>query len=200
MKLIARKLILNGITLAMLVAVFPLAAEEIAGDWRRSDGGWGGVKMFRFETSALKGRFVAGDQRKLPRGYARHGLRGLVLQPGGWDPHPPVGKVGGKRRHQGMLNLYRVYSATESFGALRDEDADIEEASDGATLTWPANDERPVTISATWKISGPGQIDLKIVVDPKRDIENFEIHPGELCGLGSIEGDILGEGWFACFQ
>ena len=113
MKLIARKLILNGITLAMLVAVFPLAAEEIAGDWRRSDGGWGGVKMFRFETSALKGRFVAGDQRKLPRGYARHGLRGLVLQPGGWDPHPPVGKVGGKRRHHGMLNLYRVYSATE---------------------------------------------------------------------------------------
>ena len=191
MKLIARKLILNGITLAMLVAVFPLAAEEIAGDWHRSDGGWGGVKMFRFETSALKGRFVAGDQRKLPRGYARHGLRGLVLQPGGWDPHPPVGKVGGKRRHHGMLNLYRVYSATESFGALRDEDADIEEASDGATLTWPANDERPVTISATWKISGPAQIDLKIVVDPKRDIENFEILLANYVALDLLKGIYL---------
>ena len=128
MNSITRKRPLPCIALAILGAVFPIAAEEVTGSWHTS----GGVQMFQFETSALKGRFIAGDQRELPRGYARHGLRGLTLQPAGRDPHPPVGKVGGKRRHQGMLNLYRVYSATESFGALRDEDADIEEAADGA--------------------------------------------------------------------
>ena len=184
MKSTFQKQILVSIALAVLGIVFPIAAAEVTGDWRTS----GGVQMFRFETSALKGRFIAGDQRELPRGYARHGLRGLVLQPSGKDPHPPTGKVGGKRRHRGMLNLYRVYSATESFGALRDEDADIEEKADGATLTWPAIDQRPATISATWKITGPAQIDLKIVVDPQRDIANFEILLANYVALDMSKG------------
>jgi hypothetical protein len=184
MKSIFQKRILPCITAAVLGVVFSNTAAEVTGEWRSS----GGVQRLHFETPALKGRFVAGDERELPRGYARHGLRGLVLQPSGKDPHPPVGKVGGKRRHQGMLNLYRVYSATESFGALRDEDADIQEKADGATLTWPANDQRPATISATWKITGPAQIDLKIVVDPQRDIENFEILLANYVALDLVKG------------
>lgn len=187
MNSILRKRILSCIALAMLGAVFSIAAEEGSGDWHTSDG----VQMFQFETSALQGKFIAGDQRELPRGYARHGLRDLLLQPSGRDPHAPSGEVGGKRRHAGMLNLYRVYSATESFGALRDEDADIEQSPDGATLTWPANDERPVTISATWKISGPAQIDLKIVADPQRDIENFEILLANYVALDLFKGIYL---------
>ena len=159
-------------------------SPKLTGSWSTSDG----IQAFQFETSALKGSFIAGDQRDLPRGYARHGLRGLVLQPSGKDPHPPVGKVGGKRRHHGMLNLYRVYSATESFGALRDENANIEQAAAGAILSWPATERRPVAVSATWKITGPTQIDLTIAVDPKRDIENFEILLANYVALDLFKG------------
>lgn len=189
MRSIFEKRILPCIASAVLGVVFSNTAAEVTGEWRSS----GGVQRLHFETPALKGRFVAGDERELPRGYARHGLRGLVLQPSGKDPHSPSGKVGGKRRHQGMLNLYRVYSATESFGALRDEDADIQEAADGATLTWPANDRRPAAISATWKITGPAQIDLKIVVNPEKDIENFEILLANYVALNLSKGIYVGK-------
>ena len=130
---------------------------------------------FHFETPVLRGVFVAHDNRDLGKGFGRHGLRGLTYR--GHDLHAPEGPVGAKRRHQGLLNLYRVYGGEETFGSLRDDEAKVETLENGARLTWPASETRPVEISATWTLSGPAQIDVSLSATPTRDITNFEILP-----------------------
>jgi hypothetical protein len=47
----------------------------------------------------------------------------------------------------------------------------------GARLTWPASDVRPVTISGTWRVTGPAQFDLVIEATPTKKIINFEVLP-----------------------
>jgi hypothetical protein len=133
------------------------------------------VEMLHFDTGLMQGTFVARDGRELAKGFGRHGIRGLTYK--GHDLNAPEPPVGGRRRHQGILNLYRVYSAMESLGALRDDQAEVEQLENGARLTWPASDSRPVTITGTWLLTGPAQIDLLVEARPSRTIENFEILP-----------------------
>ncbi|MEM9282111.1 MAG: hypothetical protein AAGA96_09810, partial [Verrucomicrobiota bacterium] len=147
------------------------ANNEWHTEWEHDDS----FDAFHFETPVLKGTFIAHDKRELGKGYGRHGLRDMSFK--GHDLNAPEGEVGAKRRHQGLLNLYRVYSATETFGSLRDDEAKIETMETGARLTWAASEERPAEISATWILSGPSQIDLVITATPTRDITNFEILP-----------------------
>ncbi|MEM7143573.1 MAG: hypothetical protein AAF591_00470 [Verrucomicrobiota bacterium] len=143
------------------------------GEWRVEDG----VEAFHFETPELKGMIVGRDERELGKGYGKHGIRGLVHVPTGSDLSAPEGPVGAKRRHQGMVNLYRVYGATETLGALRDDQAEVERLEDGARLIWAPTEERPVAVTATWRVTGPGQIDVEMVAVPERAIENFEVLP-----------------------
>ncbi len=75
------------------------------------------------------------------------------------------------------MNLYRVYSSTESFGSLRDDQAQLERLEEGARLTWSASEDRPVAISGTWRITGPAQFDLLIEATTTKPIRNFEILP-----------------------
>ena len=123
----------------------------------------------------MEGVFVGHDKRELAKGFGKHGIRGLTYL--GRDLSAPEPPVGGRRRHQGILNLYRVYSATESFGALRDDQAEVEQLKNGARLTWSASDERPVTITGTWTLTGPAQFDLLVEANPTKAIRNFEILP-----------------------
>ncbi len=132
-------------------------------------------EALKFETPLLTGTFVAHDKRELGKGFGRHGLRNMSYK--GHDLNAPESAVGAKRRHQGLLNLYRVYSATETFGALRDDAAQVTQLKNGARLTWPASETRPVDISATWTLTGPAQIDVYLEATPTRDITNFEILP-----------------------
>ena len=157
----------------ILLALLPgaMVTAEIEVNWETQEG----IRALHFESEKLTGKFVAQDSRKLPKGYAKHGLRELKFVPTGKNPHAPESKVGSRRRHQGMMNLYRVYSATETLGSLRDDPAEVEELPDGAKLTWPASEKRPAKISATWRISGPAQIDLTIEAEPEKDLKNFEI-------------------------
>ena len=76
------------------------------------------------------------------------------------------------RRHQGHLNLYRVYAGQETFGSLRDDLADLKHLPDGAQLTWPASGKRPVAVTASWRLTGPAQIDLEL----KRKTKIFLYH------------------------
>lgn len=169
--------------------------EPVAGEWKVEEG----VEAFYFETPELEGMIVGRDERELGKGYGKHGLRSLVHQPTGFDLHAPEGPVGAKRRHQGMMNLYRVYGARETFGALRDDQAEVEQLKDGARLTWAATEERPVKVMATWRVTGPAQIDLEVVAVPERVIENFEILPATyvdvlmekgMYAVGDGEGDV----------
>ncbi|MDA0349683.1 MAG: hypothetical protein O3C43_18390 [Verrucomicrobia bacterium] len=139
--------------------------------WRTEDS----IEALHFETAWMSGMLVANDGRDLAKGFGKHGIRGLTFK--GHDLSAPEPPVGGRRRHQGILNLYRVYSSTESFGSLRDEQAQVERLDDGARLTWPASDERPVTISGSWRITGIAQFDLLVEATPTRKISNFEILP-----------------------
>jgi hypothetical protein len=129
-----------------------------------------------FKTPQLTGRFVARDERPEFKGSG-HGFRWLVFGPTGRDLHPDEGPIATHRRHRGALGMYRVYSKTKALASLRDIIAEVQQHPDGATLTWPATDERPVRISARWRISGPAQLDCEIQAVPTQDIEKFEILP-----------------------
>lgn len=91
------------------------------------------------------------------------------------------------RRHQGHLNLYRVYAGQETFGSLRDDLADLKHLPDGAQLTWPASGKRPVAVTASWRLTGPAQIDLELKATPTRDLNNFEILPASYCPVNMVK-------------
>jgi hypothetical protein len=155
------------------LAYLSLLSSAVANEqtWRTLDS----IEALHFDTEVMKGMFVARDGRDLAKGFGLHGIRDLTYK--GHDLSAPEPPVGGRRRHQGILNLYRVYSATESFGALRDDQAEVEQLENGARLTWPASESRPVSITGTWRITGPVQIDLLIEARPTKSIDNFEILP-----------------------
>ena len=171
----------NILALVVVFTFVPAESAEVA--WEEADG----IEQFRIETDRLSGVFVARDTRKLKRGFARHGLRQLIFKPTGLDVHAPEGKVGAKRRHQGHLNLYRVYAGKETFGSLRDDLAEVERLKDGAQLTWPASEKRPVTVTASWRLTGPAQIDLHLKATPTRDLKNFEILPASYCPVNMVK-------------
>ena len=152
----------------LLISNISSAAEF---HWKSANG----IEGLHFETQAMSGVFVARDTRELGKGFGKHGVREFSYK--GHDLNAPEPPVGGKRRHQGLLNLYRVYSSTESFGSLRDDQAELERLEDGARLTWPASKERPVKITGTWRITGSNVIDVRIDATPTRHIENFEMLP-----------------------
>ena len=161
--------------LVVLLTVARIEGAEVV--WENKDG----IEQFRINTERLSGVFVARDTRELKRGFARHGLRQLVFKPTGLDVQAPEGKVGAKRRHQGHLNLYRVYAGKETFGSLRDDLAEVKRLQNGAQLTWPASDKRPVAVTAWWRVAGAAQIDLHLTARPTRDLKNFEILPASYC-------------------
>ncbi|MEM9017867.1 MAG: hypothetical protein AAGC68_12705, partial [Verrucomicrobiota bacterium] len=109
-----------GIFLAAAIGS-SVSVATLAGEWRKTDG----IHAFHFDTPEMQGMFVARDERDLGKGFGRHGLRGLVLKPLGEDIHAPEGPAGARRRHQGIMNLYRVYGAKETFGSLRDDLAEV---------------------------------------------------------------------------
>ena len=160
------------IVLLIFVSICTLNTSSAdAFDWKTTEG----VDGFHFKTNDMQGVLVGKDTRDLGRGFGKHGIRDLTYK--GHNLSAPEPPVGGKRKHQGALNLYRVYSSTESFGSLRDDQAQLERLDDGARLTWPASDERPVTISGMWRITGSAQFDLLVEVTPTKPISNFELLP-----------------------
>ncbi|MHC4996605.1 MAG: DUF6797 domain-containing protein, partial [Planctomycetota bacterium] len=140
----------------------------------------------------MSGTFVAREQRAEFKGSG-HGLRELIFKPTGRDLHPAEGNIAYYRWHRGLLNLYRVYSKTESFGALRDDVASVRRLPDGAELTWEAVDQRPVKVKATWRVTGPAQIDFTLEAKPSRDIEKFEIILANYVSFGMTKGVYLFE-------
>ncbi len=170
--------------LALVIASIPSAG---ASEWKRGDD----MDAFHFDTGDFVGVFVADDKRELGRTYALHGLRHLSYK--GHDLNAPENEAGTKRRHQGHLNLYRVYGASETFGSLRDEHAHVEHLEDGARLTWEATEERPARFVATWRISPPAQIDVTIEATATRAIKNFEVLPATYVPHGILKGIYLEE-------
>lgn len=154
-----------------------LQPRSSIGSWKSIDS----VEQWQFDTGEVTGVFVARDDRDLGKGYGRHGLRDMIFLPTGMDLQAPSSKVGAKRRHQGHLNLYRVYAGSETLGSLRDEAAMVERLQDGARLTWESTIDRPVTVVATWRLTGPAQFDLELSARPVRDLKNFEILPASYC-------------------
>ena len=170
----------------LLFFLVPISTE--AGEWKEE----GGIEALHFATSSLTGTLVVRDTRELGKGYGKHGLRDVVFQPTGLYLNAPEGPVGAKRRHQGLLNLYRVYGDGETFGSLRDDLAEATpvESGDsitGARLTWPATEQRPVAVEGVWTITD-NRIDVEVVARPQRDIENFEILPATYLPVEMIKG------------
>jgi hypothetical protein len=155
------------------------------GQWEVKDG----LEAYRIQTSKLHGAFVAGDQTHAIKG-CRHGLRGLVFLPTGRDLHPTDGMLEqtSRRRVDGLLNLFRVYSGPAHYGALRGEAAQVRRLADGAELTWPASEKRPVEIRAVWRVTGPAQIDLSLVAVPGEPLEDFEILLANYVALDMVKG------------
>ena len=159
---------------SLLSAGFAICLQSIVAseaDWKLEEG----IEGFHFQTDSMAGVLVARDTRELGRGFGKHGIREFTYK--GHDLNAPEPPVGCKRRHQGLLNLYRVYSSTESFGSLRDDQAELEKLKDGARLTWPASSDRPVKITGTWRVTGSAHIDLHVEAVPTEPIKNFEILP-----------------------
>jgi hypothetical protein len=155
------------------------------GQWEKKDG----LEAFRIETSSLRGDFVAADHTHAVKG-CRHGFRGLVFLPTGRDLHPVEGMLDqtSRRRVDGILNLFRVYSGPRQHGALRGEAAEVRQLADGAELTWPANEGRPVEIQAVWRVTGPAQIDFSLVAVPGESLQDFEILLASYVALDMLKG------------
>lgn len=156
--------------LIILTLASGLCAESV--QWEKE----GDILQFRFNTSELSGVFVAQDASDYSFPVARHGLRQIRFKITDEDVHPE-----GFRARQGHLNLYRLYAGEKSLGSLRDELPAVEQLDDGARLTWPATGVRAARVEATWRLTGPAQIDLEIKVTATRDMEKVEILPAVYC-------------------
>jgi len=183
----ARHLIYLSIAIALLITA--AASCQISrpnyGQWEKKDG----LEAYRIQTSKLRGAFVAGDHTHAIKG-CRHGLRGLVFLPTGRDLHPADGMLDqlSRRRVDGFLNLFRVYSGPAQYCALRGEAAHVRQLADGAELTWPASEQRPVEVRALWRVTGPAQIDLSLEAVAGEPLEDFEILLANYVALDMVKG------------
>ena len=137
-----------------LLAACPAFADPPNLAFRSAGGG-----LFDFDTGLLKG------QLKYDGKY--QGLYPLVDVATGMElVHPP-----------GIFSFYRVLVTNGRYGkGVRDWPTVPKLRSDGAVeVCWPAAEEHPIEITAVYRWSAPGTLDLDISVTPQQAMKRFEL-------------------------
>ena len=118
-----------------------------------------GDRLFDFDTGAVKGRLRANGQYQ--------GISSLV--------DVETGKE--LTRSAGIFSYYRVLSTDRRWGdSARDWPMTATLLDDGAVqIDWPAHEDHPLEITATYRWKSPTTLDLETVVRPQRSMPRFEI-------------------------
>ena len=115
--------------------------------------------QYAFDTGVLRGELRQSDKTL--------GLTSVVHVPSGT-------RLDGA---YGIFSYYRVFTADKRHGRAAWEWPCVSKLlPDGAVqIFWPAEDERPIEMSATYRIAGPSTIDLETSVKAQKDLPQFEV-------------------------
>ncbi len=118
-----------------------------------------GEEEYRFDTGTLSGTLRSGGKS--------FGLSSLVHVPSGT-------KLDGAA--YGILSYYRVFAANQRYGhAAWDWPSTSKLLPDGAVqVDWPAGEDRPFELTAVYRLSQAGAIDLETTVKAREDLLGFE--------------------------
>ncbi len=77
----------------------------------------------------------------------------------------------------GLLSPYRLLTADARFGtAAWDWASRAAILPDGSVeVRWSANQEHPLNLTGVYRLAAPGTLDLRLTVEPKRDLARFEL-------------------------
>jgi hypothetical protein len=129
-----------------------------------------GEGVFSFDTGQLKGKLQVNGKSE--------GIVSLV------DVKSDVEIA--KGGDLGMFNFYRLLSPAKRYGEMAwtwPKTAKL--LPDGAVeVHWPAHEEHPVEMTATFRWKTPDAIDVETVVKPQRDLPKFELFIGSYFAAG----------------
>lgn len=113
---------------------------------------------FEFDTGVLKGML-----------HAKGRLAGLLPV-----THLPSGAS--LARSMGLFGVYRVFSRASRYGdGMWYVAGETQLGADGSvTVRWPAAADRPFELTAVYRWSGPGSLDVGLAVRPERALHGFE--------------------------
>ena len=139
------------------VGFAPLAA--LAGDLPPLGFKPAGDRLFDFDTGAVRGRLRGNGKNQ--------GISSFVDVKTGRE----------LTRSAGIFSFYRVFSTDRRWGhAARDWPMTARLLADGAVeINWPAREDHPLEITATYRWRSPTTLDLDTVVRPQRAMPRFEL-------------------------
>ncbi|MHC4517841.1 MAG: hypothetical protein ACYTAS_04570 [Planctomycetota bacterium] len=138
-----------------------------------------------FTGSAVAGPAFTPDGKG---GYAFDAgvLRGTLRAEGksrGLSPLTLVSTGARLDRYHGLLSYYRVFTRNKRYGtAAWDWPSQARQLDDGVVeVTWPRAEDRPFTITGTYRTVGQWAIDLVTTVHAHEDLDDFEIFVASYC-------------------
>ncbi|UCC99113.1 MAG: hypothetical protein JSW66_04340 [Phycisphaerales bacterium] len=139
-----------------IVSAGGLAAEPGSAEFRFTLNEEG---EYVFDTGVLRGKLRQDDKTL--------GLSSVVHVPSGT-------RLDGA---YGIFSYYRVFTTNKRYGHAAWEWPCISKLlPDGAVqIFWPADENRPIETSATYRIAGQSAIDLETVVKAQKDLPRFEV-------------------------
>jgi hypothetical protein len=116
-------------------------------------------RRYVFDTGVLRG--------ELRQAERTIGLTSLVHVPSGT-------RLDGT---YGIFSYYRIFTSNKRYGhAAWEWPCASKLLPDGAVqIFWPADENRPIEMSATYRLTGPSTIDLETVVKAQKDLPQFEV-------------------------
>jgi hypothetical protein len=117
-----------------------------------------GTNGFTFDTGVLRGRLRA-DGKSKGLSAVEHIVSGTKLD-----------------RSMGLFSHYRVFTANRRYGTgAWDWPGDAELRTDGSVeVRWPAAEERPFELRASYRWATPNALDVVTTVQAKTNLANFE--------------------------
>jgi len=113
-------------------------------------------------------------------------LRGTIRQEGkslGLLPveHVPSGAL--LTKWPGLLTYYRIFTTNRRYGeSARELPSEVKELADGALrMQWPASEEFPYVLTATYRWRDAATLDLDTVAEAKAELPDFEAFLSSYC-------------------
>jgi hypothetical protein len=158
-----------------------------------------GTNGFTFDTGVLRGKLRA-DGKSKGLSSVEHLASGAKLD-----------------RSMGLFGHYRVFTANKRYGGgAWDWPSDAQRQADGSVAArWPATDERPFELRATYRWAAPNALDIVTTVQAKTNLANFEsflasyfaetftnslAYVAELPGNPGVAGFLAAESSFGTWQ
>jgi len=83
----------------------------------------------------------------------------------------------------GFLTYYRIFTANHRYGeSARELPSEVKALPDGALqVRWPASDENPYTLTATYRWRDARTLDVETVIEAKKELQDFEVFLSSYC-------------------